>query len=179
LVLFKYQKEIDHACFLLVICGQLSQPEHFVVMPVSTNRYDATKVMSELISGRLDLYSEEMIGLADYCQNIAKATIGKEMLSLLINSKDFTHRAAAAFYFGYILDPHNDLFLLYHDEHPLVSLAAKESFVRIAKNNYGQEVDFGPLSSDLNNKDKKETSSKLWKMFFSAKVNIKKEIKKK
>jgi hypothetical protein len=39
--------------------------------------------------------------------------------------------------------------------------------------------DFGPLSSDLNNKDKKETSSKLWKMFFSAKVNIKKEIKNK
>lgn len=156
--------------FLLVVCGQTAQLESFVVMPVSTNRYDSTKVMSELISGRLDLYSEEMISLADYCQNIAKATTGKEMLNVLIKSKDFTHRAAAAFYFGYILDPHNDLFLLYHDEHPLVTLAAKESFVRIAKNNCKQEVDFGPLVADLNNKDKKETSSKLWKMFFEFKA---------
>jgi hypothetical protein len=61
----------------------------------------------------------------------------------------------------------------------LVTLAAKESLIRIAKNNYGQDVDFGPLTYDLNNKDKKETSSKLWKMFFTAKDNIKKESKKK
>lgn len=138
-------------------------------MPISTNKYDGKKILANLIAEKINLASPEYVGLATYCENIAKSVTSKDMLQMLLKSKDFSHRAAAAFYFGYMLDPNNDLFLLYHDDHPLVCLAAKNSLMIIAREKFDQEVDFGPLVVDLNDKEKINTSGKLWKMYMDQK----------
>jgi len=166
--------EVKHKEFamlsLLLLC-LAQEPENFVIMPVSTNKYDGKKILASLIFEKISLNSPEYVGLAIYCENIAKSVTGKDMLQILIKSKDFSHRAAAAFYFGYMLDPNNDLFLLYHDEHPLVCLAAKNSLINIAREKFDQEVDFGPLVIDLNDKEKINVSGKLWKIYMDKKNN--------
>jgi hypothetical protein len=60
---------------------------------------------------------------------------------------------------------------LYHDEHPLVCLAAKNSLINIAREKFDQEVDFGPLVIDLNDKEKINVSGKLWKIYMDKKNN--------
>lgn len=82
---------------LLLLC-LAQEPENFVIMPISTNKYDGKKILASLIFEKISLNSPEYVGLAIYCENIAKSVTGKDMLQILIKSKDFSHRAAAAFY---------------------------------------------------------------------------------
>jgi hypothetical protein len=152
---------------VLVLFAQA--PENFVVMPLTGSKYDESRILASLVTEKISLKSPEFVALADYCENMAKAVTGKEMLATMIKSKDFSHRAAAAFYFGYMLDPQNDLFLLYSDTHPLVCMAAKQSLINIAKEKFDQDVDFGPLVTDLNDKEKISICGKLWKMYMDSK----------
>lgn len=154
----------------ILLCLGQYQPETFAVVPLNGDRYSADRVRNEIIAYRLDLNSPEMIELSTYCNNMGKAINTDELFKLMFTSKDFTHRAGAAFSFGYKAKITDDLYKLMQDEHPLVVLAAKSSCVKIAKDKYKQDVDFGPAVYNIANKQNIDTSIKLWRLWFESKA---------
>ena len=154
---------------ILLLCLGQAQPETFAVVPLKGDKYSAERVKNEILSSRLDLGTPEMLELALYCQNQGKAITNDEVFKIAFTSKDFTHRAGAAFYFGYKKQINDDLWKLMHDEHPLVILAAKSSCISVAKSKSKQDVDFGPNMYNIGDKESVETSIRLWKSWFDSK----------
>lgn len=155
----------------IIMCLGQSQPETFAVVPLNGERYSADRVRNEIISYRLDLNSPEMLEFSIYCNNMGKAINNDDIFKLMFTSKEFTHRAGAAFYFGYKGKITDDLYKLMQDEHPLVILAAKASCIKIAKEKFKQDVDFGPAVYNVANKQNIDTSIKLWRLWFESKYN--------
>lgn len=91
-----------------------------------------------------------------------------EMIEVAVRSTDFHHRIAAAWAYALSKDDNNCLLALLNDRHPLVSHAAREGCVYIAKHKYGDlRTDFGPvLGSDQAAKD---DSAALWQVYFDKK----------
>ncbi len=90
----------------------------------------------------------------------------RDLVELSVQSPDFHHRLAAAWFFGLTKEPTDCLVRLLADKHPLVSLAAHESCVLIAKSNYNEKVDFGPFE---NSAVSKTSSAELWATYFETK----------
>lgn len=107
-----------------------------------------------------------------HCMNIAKTLAqenDKDLLEMAINSKDYLHRIGAAWYYMISKNKDDCLFVLMQDEHPLVSLAAREACCAIAKgkNKNKNIVDFGPVyNSDATAKTE---AVSLWKTYFQKK----------
>lgn len=109
-----------------------------------------------------------MMVIASRCMVMAKSLANQkndELVELSVKSTDFHHRIAAAWYFGIKKEPTDCLMHLLEDRHPLVSLAAHESCVCIAKNQHKELVDFGPFGREGD----KKASAELWTAYFEKK----------
>jgi hypothetical protein len=115
--------------------------------------------------------AEELHTLKRHCLAIARTLCDENSSDLVesaVHSKDYTHRIGAAWYYG-TAQKHDDcLFKLLEDENPLVSLAARESCVKIARDKYhAKHVDFGPLpNADIKTKT---DAVVLWQTYFANK----------
>lgn len=110
-----------------------------------------------------------MAVIARRCMTMAKGLVeqkNEELIELSVNSTDFNHRIAAAWAFGIRKEPTDCLLRLLEDRHPLVSLAAHESCISIAKTRYKDSVDFGPFETDAGGK---KSAGELWAVYFERK----------
>jgi len=113
----------------------------------------------------------EMAVIANRCMAMAKSLANQnndELVELSVKSTDYNHRVAAAWYFGIKKDPTDCLIRLLEDRHPLVSLAAHESCVIIAKTQNKELVDFGPFGKESD----KKASAELWSAYFEKKEKL-------
>ncbi len=119
--------------------------------------------------------AEELHALKKHCLAIARTLRdenNEDLIESAVHSKDYTHRIGAAWYYGATLKHDDCLFKLLEDENPLVSLAARESCVRIAREKYqGKSVDFGPVPSADN--QAKTDAVVLWQTYFANKEKTK------
>ena len=93
----------------------------------------------------------------------------QDLLDIAIHSKDFNHRVAAAWHFGLAKKIDDCLFKLLTDEHPLVSLAARESCKSIAVKKFNaKNIDFGPLHNA--SQEHKNDSAEMWRTYFDKKI---------
>jgi hypothetical protein len=109
-----------------------------------------------------------MAVIANRCMVMAKSLVNQnndELVELSVKSTDYNHRVAAAWYFGIKKEPTDCLIKLLEDRHPLVSLAAHESCVSIAKTQQKELVDFGPFGKEAD----KKASAELWSAYFEKK----------
>ena len=93
----------------------------------------------------------------------------KELIDVSVKSADFHHRMAAAWAYGLTKDNNNCLYSLLSDKHPLVSQAAREACMHIARVKFSDpDVDFGPMP----NSDgiEQEDAATLWQSYFEGKV---------
>ncbi len=98
-----------------------------------------------------------------------------EMVEAAVNSKDFRHRLAAAWYYGHEVKPEENLFKLLCDENLWVRMGAREACEHIACIKYGKTVDFGPAS----NADVSEQADArgLWELYFNTREKKAKQAK--
>jgi hypothetical protein len=110
--------------------------------------------------------------IARHSMKIAQTLLkqrNEELVELSVHSTDFEHRVAAAWYYGLAQEPSDCLFVLMRDRHPLVSLAARESCVAIAKRKFKEhDVDFGPRLNAP--QSSKEACADLWQAHFEKKA---------
>lgn len=128
----------------------------------------------------LKFTSNEIAVIKSHCMDMAKILKKEDDLDLTemaVHSKDFQHRIAAAWYYGLVLKHDDCLLRLIVDEHPLVSLAARESCCAIASKVYdSKNVDFGPVINS--NMESKIEAKLMWGTYLekkSAKQKTKQE----
>lgn len=117
--------------------------------------------------------SDELNTLRKQAMNLARTLRDEkdeDLVETAVNSKEITHRIAAAWYFGAVLKHDDCLYNLLEDEHPLVVLAAREACCRIAREKYqGRSIDFGPaINAEANIKT---DCRAMWQTYFSKKEN--------
>ena len=115
--------------------------------------------------------SDELSVLRKQAMNLARTLRdeqNEDLVETAVNSKEITHRIAAAWYYGAVLKHDDCLYNLLEDEHPLVVLAAREACCRIAREKYqGKSVDFGPA---INAEATLKTDSRaMWQTYFGKK----------
>lgn len=109
--------------------------------------------------------------ISQHCMQMARTLMREndaEMIETAVRSTDFHHRIAAAWAYALTKNDNNCLLALLTDRHPLVSHAARESCVYLAKHKFGDmRTDFGPvLGSDQSAKD---DAAALWQLYFDKK----------
>jgi len=97
-----------------------------------------------------------------------------EMYEIAVKSSDFHHRVAVAWAYGLALKDDACLIHLLSDSNQLVSNAARESCIHIARNKYKDfRTDFGPVLGS--GPSEKNDAANLWSVYFERKEKQQKE----
>lgn len=140
---------------------------------LSKNSYDGLDSMMKAINcnscqnqrANYLIRTDNIIVLRLQATSLAKhLCTDKVMLEQAMRSNEPTHRVAAAFAVGMSGKADEVLMEMLEDPDALVSQAAREALIHIAKIHYSKPVDFGPYPhSDIS---QKTDSHAMWRLFF-------------